>query len=331
MTIGNKIINERKNKGWTQEELANKLNVSAQTVSNWERSDSIPDLQSVVILSDLFGVSTDYLLREDSPSEKTAEYPDESIEEDEPVRRVSLEEANDFLDMKRKGSSIVSTGVAMCITSPVLLIVLDTLVEGGMLNITENLAGGMGAVFLFLMVASAVFMFITHGLRGGRMEHIENENFVTEYGVAGMAKERRDSYAPVFTRGIAVGVVLCILSVVPIIIAGAVELPEHIIPLFVAPLLLMIAVGVSMIIRVSIVMDSYKALLQEGEFSKSEKRSKGKLSLLSGVYWSLTAAIYLGWSFWTMRWDVSWIIWPVAGVLFVAVSRISKIIIERRR
>ena len=79
-----------------------------------------------------------------------------------------------------------------------------------------------------------------------------------------------------------------------------------------------------MIIRVSILKSSYDTLLQEGEFSKKEKRVKGKLEAFSGIYWGLATAIYLAWSFWTMRWDYTWILWPVAGVLFAAASGIMR-------
>lgn len=62
--------------------------------------------------------------------------------------------------------------------------------------------------------------------------------------------------------------------------------------------------------------------------SKKEKKAKGKLDALSGAYWSLATAIYLGWSFWTMRWDITWILWPVAGVLFAAVSGIVRAVMR---
>lgn len=142
MTLGNKIIKERNKKGWSQEELADKLGVSGQTVSEWESSRSVPDLQSVILMAELFGVSTDYLLREDPfPEETSAAYTDESVEKAETVRRVSMEEANEFLDMKRKGASIVANAVSMCITSPVPVVVLGVLAKSGIINIKETLAG----------------------------------------------------------------------------------------------------------------------------------------------------------------------------------------------
>ena len=113
----------------------------------------------------------------------------------------------------------------------------------------------------------------------------------------------------------------------PLLLAGVVDAPDAVTCAMVSLLLLLVAAGVNMIVRVSIIKGSYDMLLQEGEFSKKEKQAKTKLDTLSGVYWCLATAIYLGWSFWTMRWDITWILWPVAGVLFAAVSGTVRLVI----
>ena len=64
MTFGEKLQALRKARGWSQEELATKINVSRQALSKWESGASVPDTENVVALSRLFGVSTDYLLLE---------------------------------------------------------------------------------------------------------------------------------------------------------------------------------------------------------------------------------------------------------------------------
>ena len=64
MTFGEKLQKLRKARGWTQEELAQQAGVSRQSLSKWESDAALPDTANVVVLSDLFGVSTDYLLRE---------------------------------------------------------------------------------------------------------------------------------------------------------------------------------------------------------------------------------------------------------------------------
>lgn len=63
MILSEKIIMLRKKYGWSQEELAERLDISRQSVSKWESGASIPDLERIVSMSQLFGVTTDYLLK----------------------------------------------------------------------------------------------------------------------------------------------------------------------------------------------------------------------------------------------------------------------------
>lgn len=65
MIIADKIVKLRKSKGWSQEELAEKIEVSRQSVSKWESANSIPDINRIIELAKLFEVTTDYLLKDD--------------------------------------------------------------------------------------------------------------------------------------------------------------------------------------------------------------------------------------------------------------------------
>ena len=323
MILADKIINERKKNGWSQEELAEMLSVSRQAVSKWESTQSIPDLQRIIQMADLFGVSTDYLLKDSMETSDVAVESD--YMENETVRRVSFEEASTFLDMKKKSAPIIAGATMMCILSPALLILLVALSESNIVHISEKLASIIGLVFLFGMVATAVYMFITEGIKMSRHEHLGYEYFETEYGVTGMAREKKNAYEPTFSRSLAFGVGLCIVSVIPVVVAGCMEAPGYVCAALVALLLLMVAVGVNLIIRVSIIRGSYQTLLQEGEYTKAEKRTKKKRDAFETAYWCLATAIFLGWSFWSSRWDITWIVWPIAGVLFAAVSAVMKL------
>ena len=77
MTFSDKLIALRKKAGWSQEELAERLNVSRQSVSKWESAQSMPDIDKIVQLSSLFGVTTDYLLKDEQydPQPAAAETP----------------------------------------------------------------------------------------------------------------------------------------------------------------------------------------------------------------------------------------------------------------
>lgn len=324
MILADKITEERKKNGWSQEELADKLGVSRQAVSKWESAGAVPDLQRIIQLSELFSVSTDYLLKDEMEVETSSDMM-KGINEDMTLRKVSMEEANEFLDMKRKGAPSIANAVSVCIISPALLIFLSGMAESGVAKMTEGMAAGVGMIFLFVMVALAVFTFITYGIRESRMEHFEKENFETAYGVTGMVKEKRRDYEGTFARGISFGVVFCILAALPLIIAGTMGASDFVCCSLVGLLLLMVASGVNIMIRVGMIKSSYDTLLQEGEFSAEEKLAKKKSEPFAGAYWCLVTAIYLGWSFWTMNWSTTWIVWPVAGVLFAALSAIFRI------
>ena len=71
MNIADRIQCLRKNKGLSQEELADKVGVSRQAVSKWESEQSTPDLEKIIIMSDYFGVTTDYILKGIEPVSMT--------------------------------------------------------------------------------------------------------------------------------------------------------------------------------------------------------------------------------------------------------------------
>ena len=97
MILAEKIALLRRQNGWSQEELADQLNVSRQAVSKWEGGTSIPDLDKILKLSALFEVSTDYLLKDElEQPDATAPLPKEE-RVTEPCRTVSFDEANAYL------------------------------------------------------------------------------------------------------------------------------------------------------------------------------------------------------------------------------------------
>jgi transcriptional regulator with XRE-family HTH domain len=69
MEFHNKLYNLRKQKGLSQEELANRLNVSRQTISKWEVGDSTPDMEKLIAISDMFGISLDELVMDKVPAQ----------------------------------------------------------------------------------------------------------------------------------------------------------------------------------------------------------------------------------------------------------------------
>ena len=321
MILADKIIDLRKKNGWSQEELAERLDVSRQSISKWEGAQSIPDMNRIIKLSEIFGVSTDYLLKDeiDAP-----EYIDEGAEEPG-LRSVSMEEATEFLRVKKYASGRVALGVMMCILSPVLLLVLGAAQESGILKMTENAAAGIGMTALFALVGGAVAIFITVGQKTGKFEYLEKENIDTVYGVKGLVSERKEQFHDAYSRGLAIGIVLCVMSVIPLFISQVFFGEDgFVVSLSNAALLCMVALGVFLIVRVSIIQGSFQMLLEEGDYSREEKGFQKKNGWIGGVYWMCIVAAFLLYSFLTNRWDRSWIIWPIAGVAFAALMTVVR-------
>ena len=310
MILADKIILLRKKSGWSQEELASQLNVSRQSVSKWEGAQSIPDMEKILLMSKIFGVSTDYLLKD-------------SIEEEEPIkvdgnsslRIVTMEDANTYLALQDRTSKKISLGVFLCIISPVALILLAGTQEYGPFTFSENIAAGVGLVVLFLLVASGVGLFILSHSAAEPYEYLERESFETEYGVDGMLRQRQLELRENHTYFLTFGIILCILSVIPVCALALFTGSDMGAIVGVALMLLIAGAGVLMIVRTSIQWGAIKVLLQEGDYAVSKKKKNSVAEAFERIYWCIVLASYLGYSFVTQDWSRSWIIWPVAAVL----------------
>lgn len=327
MILAEKIMKLRKENSWSQEELAAKLGISRQSVSKWESTASIPDLDKIIKLSEIFGVSTDYLLKDDLEEEpgvvNMKDLPDEAHEN---IRRVSLDEANRYMDTVVQAAKKIGFGVSLCILSPVLLILLSGWSEFQIFPLTEDMAAGIGVIVLFLMIAGAVALFVVNGMKLGKYEYLEKEILSLEYGVAGIVQNRQENFDDIFKKSIASGVVLCICSVIPYFIGVAVNASDMFYIYCTGVLFIMIAAAVFLFVNAGMIHESFQHLLEAGDYTREKKMTAKKNENLSKVYWCVVLAIYLGYSFITMNWHTSWIIWPCAGVLFGAVWAIAGMI-----
>ena len=330
MILADKIIEMRKKNGWSQEELAEMLGVSRQSVSKWEGAQSMPDMNRIIRLAELFDVSTDYLLRDDIelPARMDLQTKSLDLPEDLPAARaVSMEEAVAFMDFRNRTANRVALGVMLCIFSPVALILLSGMIESGKSPMSEAQAMGIGLLILFAFIGTAVAIFVLESIRGSRFDYIEKETIETAYGVDGAVRERRERFRGTYAWHMVAGIVLCVVSSVPLFVSMVIAGDSHDFALTAALglLLVLVAVGVFLIVRSNIVWETFQMLLQEGEYTASGKEENRRNEHISTIYWCTVIAVYLAYSFVTGRWDRSWIVWPVAGVFYGVVKAISGI------
>ncbi|NLA77638.1 MAG: helix-turn-helix transcriptional regulator, partial [Clostridiales bacterium] len=303
------------------------MNVSCQSVSKWEGAQSVPDLDRVLQLARIFGVSTDYLLRDELGEE---EYVAPAQDTDRPsVRRVTMEEANEFLAVKSETSRQIALAIFMCILSPVCLLLLGAASEQPRFNISENLAGGIGLIVLLVLVAAAVAIFISCGIKSSHFEFLDTEEIETEYGVSGMVRDRMAKYRDTYTKYCIVGACTCSVSVIPIITAAFMTEDDFLLMTALSITLLLVAVGVVFFTVSGINHASMQKLLEEGDYSRESKYKSKHSGALGTVYWLAVVAAYIGYSLHTGDWDNSWIIWPVAGVVFAAFMSLCNLFIKK--
>lgn len=323
MIFADKLMQLRKKSGWSQEELAEQMGITRQSVSKWESAQSIPDLEKIIRLSELFGVSLDYLLKDELEEEENLMLSEEAV----PIKRVSMEEANKFLSVKAATAKAIANAVFLCIISPVCLLLLGAMSENEKFGLSSNAAGGIGMVVLLAIVAAAVSIFISNGSKTAPFSYLDTEDFETEYGVSGMVTERRDKYKDIHTRYNIIGASLCIAALIPFFMS--IIFDEYNVLLLVATLsagFLIAGIGVNFFVRTGIVWGSFEKLLQEGDYTKSKKKRRPMASVVATVYWMAATAIFLAYSLATDNWEYSWIVWVVAGVLYPAVLAIVNLL-----
>ena len=160
----------------------------------------------------------------------------------------------------------------------------------------------------------------------GKQEEIE-----TAYGVTGMAREVKRAYAEKFGPCSVVGTVLCILGVMPLFIAIVFTERESVYVIMTALLLLLVGLGAACFVMAGVNRGAVDMLLEEGDYVRRRKRWRKRAGgAISGGYWMMVTALYLVWSFLSEGWERTWIVWPVAGVLFPVVITVAQQIGEQR-
>lgn len=320
MILAEKIINLRKKNGWSQEELAEKLGVTRQSISKYEGAQSIPDLDKILKLSEIFGVTTDYLIKDELEEEEYApsQMHENESESDRSVHKVTMEMANEYLQIIDWSAGKTAFATMLCILSPIVLLMLGAMSEMPNYHISENATAGIGICVLIVLIAIAVTIFILCGMKTKKYEFMEKEDIETAYGVSGMVKEKRDAYHSPYVTQLVIGITCCICSVIPLFGTLAVSESDFYMVSAVCMLLTLVAIGTYFIVRSAAKMNAMNQLLEEEDYTRQKKHENKKMSGPVMVYWLIATAIYLAWSFTTNDWDRTWIIWPVVGALFPA-------------
>ena len=245
---------------------------------------------------------------------------------EQPRRTITMEDTKQFLHDKARQAFQVAFGVLLCIVSPVGIIISEAV------HINELI----GELALFLCIAVAVGMFVFSGISIKKWDFLKQEPCSLDFETTNYVHEKKDYNRGIFALFLVIGIGLCILSVIPVIIFGEINLHLQAVNLEsmgAAFLLLFVAIGVFLIVYGSMIYGSFDELLKVNDVrtvggnyvpEQKEQYMTPAMATIMEVYWPTITCIYLIWSFLTFEWWVSWIIWPVAAIVHSILKSIFK-------
>lgn len=244
------------------------------------------------------------------------------IESKTDIALVTYEEAKDYIEESRAAAPKTALGVLLCIISPITLLLLIGLRELNAVDVKEELLIAAGLVVLICLVATGVLHFIRYTSKLEKYEYLKFNIFELDYKAEEMVRNVQKQDEPTYKSAVSISVVCYILSALPVIVTPLVTEIDGLSVIAVTITLVIVALSTYNIINKSGSYDACNVLLQQGDYSVRNKSNK-TFQTVSKVYWCVVVAVYLGYSFITNNWGMSWIIWPVAGVLFGAIKAIS--------
>ena len=270
MIFADKLILLRKKAGWSQKELAEQLNVSRQSVSKWEGAQSVPDPDKIMRLSELFGVSADFLRNDET--EETE--PMDSVQNMPSLRRVSLEDANAFLSVTLRTAKNLACAAFLGCASLVPLFILLTISESTVGILDEEIADGIGRIVLLLLVAIAAVMFISSCVQAAPFAYLKKKPFEPESGVNEMVKERQAQYQKRYRKNMIAGSCFGIAAIISLFVASIIDANNgSLLTILLSLVFLLASIAVACLVKTVIIWAGFETLLQKGEYAKANKKA----------------------------------------------------------
>ena len=293
MNFSEKVRMLRKEHGFSQEELAEKLNVSRQAVSKWENGQGYPEMEMVLRISELFGVSLDYLFKDDEREEKGS--PTGS------AYYVSKEMAREYLTTKEKRGRQMALGLAVLILS---------------LSFTMYFPQPLGTALFFLGVALGVAILVMLNFQGTFQgyQEIEERPLNVDSAFLQRFQEEYPALQKKYGSFIVAGIVLFILSLVFSVTThslGGDEMRYYaMLPLFWGTATGLIAFGGTMSGACDRIMNE--------RAPSTESEEGNRRSWIYGVGMPLATLAFLAIGFIWNAWHPGWLVFPVTSILCYA-------------
>jgi transcriptional regulator with XRE-family HTH domain len=325
MILADKIIKLRKGLSWSQEDMAEKMNVSRQSVSKWESAKSIPDMNRILLMSRVFDVPVDYLMKDE------IETIDESIDSgNEALIKVSIDDANQYIELNSKKTKLKAVGILVIIFSALPLLILTGVTALESIEFAYSNTELIGYTSMLFLITFGVILLI-------RASHIDDDSFMIEdndfelnYGVGGVVKEQIKSYKSKYLSDLTIGVALFILSSFPLVLSMVLKQSSSIIIFAFALMIFLNGLGVYLVTICSSKMRVLSYLVKN-EVNDSKVEVEDRTKRLAAFYWPLVATIYVAWSLFSREWTITWITWPIGSLGFITLIGLVNLLDTRNK
>ena len=246
-------------------------------------------------------------------------------------------EVENFIDTYKRSARGIGLGVLLIVIGVIVLIgagasvsIMGIALSTGSDAITilnNDVIPVLGLSFLLLMIVPAVGLFIGHGMSLSNFKAIDEGHFRLDAGTQARLKMTADDMRGRIPFKISSNIGLILLGVIFIILSsligtasnGALSSSQA---GTIAVMFFLLAGGLAARNFIILGMDStaYDKLLQRGDYSPENRKSSTLVEAIASLYWPLAVVIYLGWSFITGDWHITWVVWPIAGILFGGIA-----------
>lgn len=334
MILADKIIQLRKKQGWTQEEFASRMKVSRQAVSKWEGAQAVPDLNKILQMSELFGVSTDALLKDEicpeALTQQDAAGGEAAEAEAAEYRQLSLEQARRFLELRQMAARYIPFSITLFVLALIVMIIVAGGADLGILPLPKEAGAALGLSLAAALSVPGVALLLFSYNRNKELSFVGRVPTETDYGADSLAKSKQEAYRDKAFRRSVTGVTLLILSLIPLFLTAFFDQPE-ISPLHEFYAILLVCLfflvadsGIFILVYNGIIAASYDRLLARRTSPVSELDHQSVFYKLRTILWPATVIVYLIWSIPFSAWPVSWLVFPVAVYLYIIFTRLAK-------
>lgn len=292
MELKDKLLMLRKEKNLSQQQLADQLNVSRQSISKWELGEGYPEVEKLILMSSLLNVSLDYLMKDTN----------ETNLQNQEKYFCSHQEIMEYIKYKKSFALKVALAVAIIILSVIIPIQLD--------------GSSLSTFQMLIMIAIAVGILIIAGLSSEKYKKLEKEEINMSYEDLRTLQEQYIKFQSRFRIIIVFAVCLIIVSVAIVTLLS--DKSGFIEKIGITQLLLCGAISVFLFIIIGIENSMYQFLIQNHEYIIKKEEEDSSLFALT---MPLAAMIYLMLGFIFEYWHPGWIIFPLTAIITMILEK----------